>query len=188
MANGFGITREKAIALVDEYAEEGSKQHMLFVEAAMREIGKYFGEDEEVWGLAGLLHDIDYDVVTEKEKEHCGEKTQEILGEAGVNEQYIRDIRAHSDFQNIKRETKLAKALYAVDGLTGIIYAASLVRPDKDLNEVKVRSVKKKLKDKRFAANVSREIIATCKSELGIDRDKFIELALEGMKKVVKGM
>lgn len=184
MSKEFGITREEAIKLVDEYAEEGSKQHMFFVEGAMKEIAKDLGENEESWALTGLLHDIDYDVVTEKEKEHCGEKTQEILEKAGVKPEYIRDIRAHNDFQGIKRETKLAKALYAVDGLTGIIYAASLVRPDKDLNEVKVKSVKKKFKDKRFAANVSRENILTCKSELDIELDKFIELALEGMKKV----
>jgi putative nucleotidyltransferase with HDIG domain len=184
MSKEFGITKEEAINLLNEYAGEGSLQHSLFVEAAMREIAKHLGEDEKSWGLAGLLHDIDYDVVTEKEKEHCGEKTQEILASAGVNEEIIRDIRAHSDFQNIKRETNLAKALYAVDGLTGIIFAASLVRPDKDLKEVKVKSVKKKLKDKRFAANVSREAIASCETELDIELDKFIELALEGMKKV----
>jgi putative nucleotidyltransferase with HDIG domain len=184
MSKDFGVTREEAVKLVNEYAEERSKQHMLFVEGAMREIAKHLGEDEEAWGLAGLLHDIDYDIVTEKEKEHCGEKTQEILEKAGVNEKYIYDIRAHNDFQNLKRETKLAKALYAVDGLTGIIFAASLVRPDKDLQQVKVKSVKKKLKDKRFAANVNRDTIRTCESELDIELDKFIELALEGMKKV----
>ena len=182
------ITREQALEVLDELIKnENLKKHMYCVEAGMRFYAKEFGEDEEKWGLAGLLHDADWEKYP---KEHPG-KIIEKLKEIGVDEDIIYAISSHGnsgdygdnhfDFQ--PRKSLMDKALFAVDELSGFVIACALVRPDK-LDSLKPKSVKKKLKDKKFAAQVSREDIYQGVEELSIELDEHIENIIEVLKGV----
>ena len=138
--------------------------------------------------MCGLLHDIDYEQITGKEnmdahmKEHCGELTKKFLKEIDFPADLIRVIQSHNEVQNIPRDSRLAKALFAVDGLIGFIVAVSKIMPDKQISSVKVESVIKRFKEKRFAAAVNREHILSCETELGIPKERFVEMVLESMK------
>ena len=177
------MTREDAMEAVrDNVENENLIKHMLATEAIMRELAKRLGEDEEKWGLAGLLHDIDVEL-TEGDMSSHGVLGSDLVRELAGDEDIARAILAHNETLGIPRETKLEKALFCADPLTGLITAAALVRPDKKLGSVEVKSVRKRFKEKSFAAGASREGIASC-SELGLELDDFMELGLKAMQGV----
>lgn len=172
------ITREEAWALLQEYGStENHIRHMLAVEAAMRAYARRFGEDEDQWGAIGLVHDFDYDQFPD-EHPHSGGR---ILREKGYSEEIVNTILSHGEI-GVPRDTLLAKALHAVDELTGLLVAVALVRPSKDIRDVKIKSVRKKWKDKAFAAAVNREEVARAAEELSIDLWEHIGVVLEAMK------
>ena len=182
---GVMLTREEALSLVKKnVVRRNIVYHMLAVEAIMRGVAEHFGEDEQLWGLTGLLHDIDY-AKTEGEPEKHSILAEEILGEL-VPKELIKAIKAHN-FQHtgIKPETKMEKALIACDAISGLLVACALVMPSKKLADVKVKTVAKKFKDKDFARGANRERMLFCE-EIGIPREKFFEIALNGLKNTSK--
>jgi putative nucleotidyltransferase with HDIG domain len=177
------MKREDAYSLLTEYTKkENLIKHALAVESAMREYAKKFGEDENAWGAVGLLHDFDYERYPDAENHPY--RGAEILRERGIPEEWVTAILGHADYTGVKRETKMAKTLFAVDELTGFLVAVSLVRPSKKIADVSVKSVKKKLKDKTFAASVSREDISRGAEELGVPLEEHIDFVLGAMKKI----
>ncbi len=158
-------------------------KHMLATEAVMRAVAKRLGQDEEKWGIAGLLHDIDYEVTKEDPSKHSIIGA-EWLAEMGLPEDVVYAVKVHNEVHGFPRNTLLDKALFAVDPLTGFITAVALVMPDKKLSTVKVKSLKKKFKDKRFAAGANREQIKTCETELGIPLSEFFEISLKAMQEI----
>ncbi len=177
------MTREEAWQLMTEYTKsENLRKHMLAVEAAMRFYARKFGEDEEKWGIVGLLHDFDYEQHPTKE-EHPYVGVQ-ILKERGYPEEITRAILSHAEYTGVKPESLMEKTLFAVDELTGFIVAVALVRPNKSLQEVKVKSVKKKMKDKAFARNVKREDIQKGAELLGISLEEHIQNVIEAMQSI----
>jgi putative nucleotidyltransferase with HDIG domain len=161
-------------------------KHMIATEAIMRALAKRFGEDEDEWGIAGLLHDIDLDIVGDDMTTH-GKVSAEMAEKAGANTAMVHAILCHNEMLGIKRENNFDKALYCADPLTGLITAAALVRPEKKLAFVEVKSVAKRFKEKSFAAGANREQIASC-SELGLELNEFIELGLKAMQGVSEDM
>ena len=176
----IGVDKQAAENLIRKHCEQKSMPHLLATAAAMKALAAKLGELEDIWEIAGLVHDIDYDIVPAEQ--HCGPKTEEILEAAGADKDFIKAIQAHNEATGLPRESKLAKALFACDGLTGFITAVTLVRPSKKLADVEVRSVKKKMKDKAFAAQVNRENIRSCETELNMPLDDFIGTVLDAMK------
>lgn len=178
------LTREEALNLVKKnVTERNFVYHMLAVEAIMKSVAKYFGENENLWGLTGLLHDIDYGK-TEGTPEKHAIVAEEILEESVVPEEVIRAIKAHNyKYTNIKPETKMEKALIACDAISGLLVACALVMPSKKLADVRVETVTKKFNAKDFARGVDRNRILFCE-EVGILREKFFEIALSGLKNV----
>lgn len=175
------ISREKAWDLLCRYTKtESLRKHGLAVEAAMRYHAEKFGEDVEYWGAIGLLHDFDYEKYPDKHP-LAG---PDILRAEGFDEDFINSILSHVDFTGVPRKTRLEKTLYAVDELCGFIIAVALVRPSKKLEDVEVKSVRKKMKDKAFARQVSREEIIKGAEELGIPLDEHIGNVIEALKKV----
>ena len=175
------MTREQAMEILTEYTKsESLLKHAYAVEAAMRAYARKFGEDEDLWGVVGLLHDFDYEMFPDQHPM----KGSEILKEKGVPEDIRIAILGHADFSGVPRETLMAKTLYAVDELSGFITAVTLVRPTRALSEVKFKSVKKKLKDKSFAAKVNREEITRGAEELGVDFQEHVEFVIQAMSKV----
>ena|SRR5687767_4015027 len=178
--------RASALALMHEYtASESLRKHMLSVEGAMRAYARKFGEDEERWGLAGLLHDFDY----ERFPNEAHSATEEhpaagvaILRERGYPDDILQAILGHAHYTHTPRESKLAKTLFAVDELTGLITATALVRPSKSVHEVDARSVRKKMKDKAFARGVNRDDVINGAAELGVDLDEHITFVIESMQ------
>ncbi len=175
------MKRAEALSILQEYTKsESLLKHAFAVEAAMRAYAQKFGEDEELWGSVGLLHDFDY----EQYPDEHPTKGQEILKEKGVSEEIRTAIMGHADYTGVPRETLMAKTLYAVDELSGFVTAVTLVRPTRALSEVKVKSVKKKMKDKRFAAKVNREEITRGAEELGVDFAEHVEFVVNALKPV----
>ncbi|MBI5305584.1 MAG: HD domain-containing protein [Chloroflexi bacterium] len=173
------LNRNEIWQLVCEYTQSDLlRKHMLAVEAAMKWYARKFGEDENLWGNIGLVHDFAY----EKFPDQHPQKDGEILRELGFPEDWVRAIWSHGDRLDIPRVTPLEKTLYAVDELTGLIIAVALVRPSKKLAEVDVSSVKKKWKDKAFARGVNREDIAKGAADLGVPLDEHIGNVLEALK------
>jgi len=171
------ITRDKAFELLREYVDSISLlKHCFAVEAAMRGYARKFNEDVEVWGACGLLHDIDF----EKYPEEHPYKGVEILREKGYPEEFIMAVKGHGDYTNTPRDTKMAKTLYAVDELASFVVACALVRPEK-FNGLKVKSVKKKLKDKAFAKAVDREQIQRGAEELGVELSEHIQTVIDSL-------
>lgn len=176
-------TREEAWGLLLEYNKSDSLiKHALCVEGVLRYMARRRGEDEEKWGIIGLVHDLDYERYPQ---EHC-RKTPEILRERGWPEDYIRAIVSHgwglcSDVEPVET---MEKVLYAVDELTGLITAAALVRPSRSVLDLEVKSVKKKWKDKAFAAGVKRDVIEKGAQMLGMDLWALIEEVIHGMREV----
>jgi len=162
--------------------DENMVKHMLATEAIMRALARRLGEDEEEWGLTGLLHDIDVELTEEDMKAHS-KLGADLARELGASEEMAHAILCHNERHGISPETKLDKALFCADPLTGLIIAATLVRPDKKLAGLKAKSVKKRFTEKSFAAGANRQHIAKC-SEIGLELDDFIELGIEAMKGV----
>lgn len=178
-------TREEAYQLLTEYNKSDSLiKHALAVEGVMRYFARKRGEDEEKWGVIGLVHDLDYEQFPE---EHC-HKSEEILKEKGWPEEYIRAVVSHGWglCSEVEPQTELEKVLYAIDELTGLVVTTALVRPSKSVMDVKVKSVKKKWKDKRFAAGVDRSIIENGARMLGMEVSDLIADTLAGMQEVAE--
>ncbi len=173
--------RAAAVALLEEWVEnEGLRKHMYSVEAAVRHYARMRGEDEDLWGLAGLLHDLDW----EKHPDRHPLPAVEHLREAGYPEEVLHAILAHrSDFTGVEPETDLDKVLVACDELSGLVFATCLVRPT-GIDDLKPKSVKKKLKDKAFAAGVHRDEVEKGIELLGIDRTEHIQNVIDGMRAV----
>src|SRR6478672_9762778 len=179
-------SRDDALALMHEYtASDSLRKHMLSVEAAMRAYARKFGEDEERWGIAGLLHDFDYEKYPNEAHSPTAEHPAEgvrVLRSKGYPEDVLQAILGHAHYSGVPRETRMAKTLFAVDELTGLITATALVKPTKNIHEVEVRSVRKKMKDKAFARGVSREDVVNGASELGVDLDEHIAFVIAAMQ------
>jgi len=177
------MTREEAWKLLNQYTKkEGLIKHALAVEALMRAYADKYGEDVDVWGVIGLIHDFDYEKYPTREDHPY--RGVEILEKLGFPEEYRKAILSHADYTGVPRDTLMAKTLFAVDEISGFITAVTLVRPSKKLEDVKVKSVKKKLKDKAFAASVSREDIQSGIEELKVDLDEHIQFCIDAMKSV----
>jgi putative nucleotidyltransferase with HDIG domain len=177
------MTREDVLDSVRANVEnENLIRHMLATEAVMRASARYLGEDEEEWGLTGLLHDIDMEL-TEGDMSTHSRLGADLARELGASETMTHAILAHNEAHGVPLETKLDKALFCADPLTGLITAVALVRPDKKVVGLEARSVMKKFKEKSFAAAVDRQQIAQCR-ELGLELDDFIELGLQAMKAI----
>jgi len=175
------LSRDEAMALLKEYTKNPNLiKHALAVEAAMRAYARKFGENEEKWGIVGLLHDFDYEKYPQME-EHAKQGAQ-ILKERGYPEDIVYAVHAHNDYHRLPRKSLLDRTLYAVDELTGFIVAVALVRPNKKLAEVEVRSVRKKMKEKAFARQVNREEIQRGAEELGVDLEEHIDMVLKAMQ------
>ena len=179
------ITREEAVALFKEYNQSKSLwKHALSVEAVMRHFAEKFNEDKEKWGIIGLIHDLDYEQFPER---HC-QKTKEILEENNWPDDYIRAVMSHAweVCTDVKPEHIMEKVLYATDELTGLVTTSALVRPSKSVMDMKAKSVKKKWKDKRFAAGVDRGIIEKGAAMLSMDLAELITETILAMRKVAK--
>jgi len=179
-------SRSDTFALMQEYtASESLRKHMLSVEAAMRAYAGKFGEDEERWGTAGLIHDFDYERFPNSAhsatEEHPAEGVR-ILRAKGYPEDILQAILGHAHYTNTTRESRMAKTLFAVDELTGLITATALVRPTRSVHEVDAKSVRKKMKDKAFARGVSREDVINGAQELGVDLDEHINFVIAAMQ------
>jgi putative nucleotidyltransferase with HDIG domain len=161
-------TREEALALVREYIQnEALVRHMLSVEAAMRFYAEKYSQDADLWGITGLLHDFDWEIHPTAEQ-HPSQGAP-ILRERGLDEVIVRAILSHGNHTGIPRETLMEKALFACDEITGLITAVALVRPSRSLSDLEPKSIKKKWKDKAFAAGANREEIEQGAAELGVD-------------------
>jgi putative nucleotidyltransferase with HDIG domain len=182
------MTRDEALALMHEHTKSPSlRQHMLAVEAAMRAYAVKSGEDVESWGLAGLLHDYDYE--RHPNPEHSPTEGHPAWGVGqlrakGVAEPICRAIMGHGDYTGVPRDTPLAKALYAVDELCGFLVACALVRPSKSFSDLEASSVKKKLKDKAFARGVNRDDVRKGAEELGVPLDEHITFCIQALRPV----
>jgi putative nucleotidyltransferase with HDIG domain len=185
-------TREEALAIQHEYTHSDSlRKHMLAVEAAMRAYATKFGEDPERWALAGLIHDFDYERYPNAEHSategHPAEGVR-ILRARGWPDDILQAILGHATYSGVARETRMAKALFAVDELTGLVTATALVRPSRSVNEVDTRSVRKKMKDKAFARGVSRDDVLLGARELGVDLDEHIQFVVEAMRGAARAL
>jgi putative nucleotidyltransferase with HDIG domain len=182
-------SREDAHALMHEYtSSESLRKHMLTVEAAMRAYAEHYGEDPERWGLAGLIHDFDYERFPNDARSATEEHPSEgvrILRARGWPEDILEAIMGHAAYTNTPRVTRMAQALFAVDELSGLITATALVKPTKSVHDVDARSVMKKMKDKAFAKGVSREDVMVGARELGVDGDMaaHIQFVIDALKR-----
>ena len=182
------MTRDDALALMHEYtASDSLRKHMYAVEAAMRAYARKFGETEEEWGLVGLLHDFDY----EKYPNDAHSPTEEhpsfgvgLLRERGFPEALCQAILGHATYTGVSRESLMAKTLFAVDELCGFLVACALVRPSRSFNDLEVRSVKKKLKDKAFAKGVNRDEVRQGAEELGVPFEEHVQFVIEALRPV----
>jgi putative nucleotidyltransferase with HDIG domain len=180
-------SRADALALMHEYtASDSLRKHMLSVEAAMRAYAEQNGDDVERWGLAGLIHDFDYErfpnAAHSPTEEHPAEGVR-ILRARGWPEDILEAVMGHALYSGVPRVTPMAKTLFAVDELTGLITATALVRPSRSVHEVDARSVRKKMKDKAFARGVSREDVINGAAELAIDLDEHIAFVIGAMQR-----
>ena len=178
--------RPDALALMQQYTQsESLRKHMFSVETAMRAYAAHFGEDVERWGLAGLMHDFDYErwpnAAHLADTEHPAEGVR-LLRERGYPDDVLQAILGHATYCNVPRETQMAKTLFAVDELTGLITATALVRPSRSVYEVDARSVRKKMKDKAFARGVNREDVINGAESLGVELDMHIQFVVDAMR------
>ncbi|HUF53924.1 MAG TPA: HDIG domain-containing protein [Dehalococcoidia bacterium] len=180
------MNRDQAWDILCEYTKgEPLRKHGLAVEAAMRAYARRYGEDEETWGIVGLLHDFDFEVHSTSE-EHPA-RGAPILREKGVPEEIVHAVLCHAPYLEqlgVQRENMMDRAIFAVDELTGFVTAVALVRPNKSIHEVEVKSVKKKMKDKGFARTVNRDDITGGAEVLGVDLDEHIAFVIEALKPV----
>ncbi len=188
-AKEAGITREQAIELLKKYIPEEDNlfKHSLAVEAVMRALAKKFNRSQDVWGIAGLLHDIDYPLTKNHPEKH-GLIAEEILQQEGIHPEIVYAVKAHNFLHELSLPTLLAKALYSVEELTGLITACALVQPDKKIKSVSVESIKKKFKQKSFAAGVNRAIVKKAEELLGIELDEIFAISLSAMQEVANDL
>lgn len=183
-------TRDEALNLLKEHNRDNNHiKHALAVEAAMRYFAGQKGGDPDLWGMTGLLHDIDWEETQEDPEKHTSVGAQ-WLKEAGYPEEIVRAVQAHGwgICSDVEPVSDMEKTLYAVDELTGLVMAAALVRPSRSLQDLKVKSVKKKWKDKAFARGVDRDIIDKGVEKLGTTRDELIEGVLQAMRPIEKDL
>lgn len=186
----LGINYKQAKELLEKYTKDTIiKMHCLETEVIMRNLAKHFKENEEGWGIIGLLHDIDWELTKNNSQEHCV-KAVDILKDAGASDFLIESVISHGyahdsipAYADKHRQGKLQHCLAAAETLTGLIIASALVQPDKKLASVKLKSLKKKFKQPSFAANCNREIIKECESA-GISLDEFLELGLKSLQNI----
>lgn len=177
------ISREEALAEVRKNIKnENMVRHMLATEAAMKKLAEYFNEDANLWGLTGLLHDIDTEITNENPLEHS-KVGYEMVKTLGLPEEAAKAILTHNEAHGIVPDSLMGKVLRAVDPLTGLITAVALVMPDKRLSSVTPERVLKRFKEKRFAAGANREQIATCE-DFGLSLEKFVNLVLQAMQEI----
>ena len=177
------MDRETAYEVVEEHAKSDSlRKHLLAVEACMRAYARREGEDEEVWGIAGLVHDFDWEVCPTPESHPTF--GAEILKSRGFSEEIVRAVLSHGNHTGISRDTMMEKALFACDELSGFVTAVALVRPNKSLSDTEVRSVKRKLKDKAFARSINRDDITQGAEEMGEDLDEHIQFVIDALRPI----
>ena len=181
------LNRDEAVALMQEYTQnENLRRHMYAVEAAMRAYARHYGEDEDYWGITGLLHDFDYErwpnEARKADDEHPTTGVR-ILREKGYPEEMLQAILGHAEHTGTPRETLMAKVLFAVDELTGFLTACALVRPT-GLSDLKVKSVRKKFKDSSFARGVNREDVTRGTEELGVEFGAHVQLVIDAMREI----
>jgi len=180
------IEREAALNLLKENLKNQNLQkHCLAVEAGMRGLARHFNEDEEKWGLCGLLHDIDYEKTKDNPNLHS-KVGAEMLGKLGVDEEICQAVLTHNEAHKILPESKMAKALFCIDPLTGLIVAATLVLPSPKISDLKVENVLHRFKEKSFARGANRELIKKCNELLGLSLEEFVKIVLEAMQKNLK--
>lgn len=177
------MEKQQALKLVRENIKNQNLiKHCLAVEACMRALARYFNEPEEKWGITGLLHDIDYEQTKNDPHQHSI-LGAEMLKKLGLDEDIVKAVKAHNEIHGIKPETKMAKSLFCIDPLTGLIVAATLVLPSKKINDLTVENVLNRFKEKAFARGAKREIILKC-SEIGLSLEKFVEICLKAMQDI----
>lgn len=173
------MTRDEALALMySKVANDNLRKHILAVEAVMRGLARHFGGDEETWGIAGVLHDIDYED-TQNDPANHAKLGAELLRGKGVDEVIVGAVLAHAD--KAPRDTKINQCIYCADPVTGLVVAAALVRPDKKLAGVEVQNLLKRFKEKRFAAGADRERISACQ-DAGLTLEQFLDIALKSIQ------
>lgn len=176
------MKRQEALSLLEQNLKNKNLiKHSLAVEAAMAALAERFGKDKEKWRICGLLHDIDYEMVKEDMSRHS-EKGAEILREKGFDEEICRAVFTHNEAHGQEPEGLMAKALYCVDPLTGLIVAATLVLPSKEIGDLQTENVLNRFKEKAFARGANREIIKKCEGYLNLSLEEFIDIVLESMQ------
>ncbi|MFA5360618.1 MAG: HDIG domain-containing metalloprotein [Candidatus Paceibacterota bacterium] len=176
------MEREEALPLLQNKVKTPNLiKHCFACEAAMKELARYFGEDEKKWGLAGLLHDIDYEETKDNPEEHSL-KGSVYLKEQGLDDEIVEAVKTHNEIHGLVPQSKMAKALFCVDPLTGLIVAATLVLPSRKIEELSVENVLNRFKEKGFARGANREIIKQCETLLELSLEEFVSLVLKGMK------
>ncbi len=177
------MERSEAFTLIkNKIKTKNLINHSLAVEAVMRRLAQKFGEDVEKWGLAGLLHDIDYEETKDIPEKHSLIGSSELKS-LGLENDIVQAVKLHNDYHGLPRKTKLDKALYSVDPITGLIVASALVLPDKKLSSLSRESVLRRFKEKTFAKGASRETISSCR-DFGLRLDEFTEISLKAMQEV----
>jgi len=181
------MERSEAIeSIIDNVANANLIKHMLATEVVMRALARHMGEDETEWGLTGLLHDIDVEL-TEGDMNTHSKLGADLARDLGASEAIVNAIFCHNETHGIPPKTNMEKALFCTDPLTGLITAAVLVRPDRKIENLEPKSVRKRFKEKGFAAGAKREQIATC-SDIGLELDEFIEIGVNAMKGIAEDL
>lgn len=177
------MTREEALNLLSEHLENKNLfKHSLAVEAVMRELADHFGEDRETWGLAGLLHDIDYDHTKDDPDRHSLEGAK-LLEEKGLPADIVYAVKVHNERHGLPRRSLMDKALYCTDPVTGLIVAGALIKKEKSLSAIDVPFLANRFGEKSFARGANRETIKAC-SDIGLSLDEFLDIGLKGMQKI----
>ncbi|RKO67809.1 HD domain-containing protein [Desulfofundulus salinus] len=181
------MTRDEAYTLLTRHLKTRNLvKHSLAVEAVMRGLARHFGQDEDIWGLAGLLHDIDYDWTKDEPARHSMEGA-DLLAREGLPEEIVYAVRAHNEVHGLPRQSLLDKALYASDPLTGLIVAGALIKPEKKLSAIDVPFLLNRFHEKSFARGANREQIKSC-SEMGLSLEEFMEIGLKSMQGIAGEM
>ena len=178
------MTREQGLKLLKQNIQNQNLiKHCLAVEAVMLALSRHFGENAEKWGLTGLLHDIDYEKTKDRPEDHS-KIGAEMLEKLGFDKEICQAVFTHNEIHGVEPESLMAKALYCLDPLTGLIIASTLVLPSKKIDDLKTENVLRRFKEKAFARGAKREIIAKCQEYLNLPLEKFIEITLKAMQKI----